>query len=63
MSQFGQAQLGYLQQLGYCSQTHYSDDPLEHAKQRLAALKSNLAKVAEWQAEADKLERMIEAAK
>lgn len=50
-------------QFGYCTQSHHPDDPLEHAKQRLAELKSKLSNVAKWQEEADRLERMIEAAK
>lgn len=48
---------------GYCGRSHPPADPIEHAKQRLAELKECLAKVAKWQEEADRLERMIEAAK
>ena len=55
-----QAQIGMMQQRSYCSHPH---DPVEHAKQRLAELEASLANVPAWQAEADRLKRMIEAAK
>lgn len=41
--------------------SRYSDDPLEHAKERLRELETKLLAVASWEAEAKQLRRMIAA--